>query len=45
MTNFRYSVRLMLVQDVHGFGGFKNMFKSFTIPETNIAPENGWLEY
>ena len=20
-------------------------FTSFTLPETNIAPENGWLEY
>ena len=25
---------------------FRDVFEStFTLPETNIAPENGWLEY
>ena len=26
------------------FLGFFNFYSMFTLPETNIAPENGWLE-
>ena len=29
----------------HHLGNILGFSKNLTLPETNIAPENGWLEY